>query len=340
MNITFFETEEWEEQRIKKFLKKNSVFKKHKIKFYREKLNSDTLSLAKNSDIISTFIYSRINKEILKELKNLKFIATRSTGFDHIDVEECKKNKILVSNVPSYGSVTVAEHTFALILAYSRKIVQSAERTKRGDFSIQGLRGFDLQGKTIGVIGTGRIGKEVIRIANGFGMNILAYDKFKDLDYAKKMNFKYVPLNKLLSLSDIITLHLPYSKETHHIINEKNMAKVKKGALLVNTARGALIETKALAKALTNKILGGICLDVLEEETIIKEEHELLSREFTQKQLATALQNLFLLAKDNVIITPHNAFNSEEAVNKIIETTLENIECFIKNKAKNLVILS
>ncbi|MGB9748564.1 MAG: NAD(P)-dependent oxidoreductase [Candidatus Woesearchaeota archaeon] len=337
MNITFFETEEWEEKRIKEFIKKSSVLKKHRIRFYREKINSDIIGLAKNCEIISTFIYSKISKDVLKELKNLKFIATRSTGFDHIDVEECKKNNVLVSNVPSYGSVTVAEHTFALILAYSRKIVQSVERTKRGDFSIQNLRGFDLQGKTIGVIGTGRIGKEVIRIANGFGMNILAYDKFKDLNYAKKMNFKYVSLNQLLGSSDIITLHLPYSKDTHHIINEKNIEKVKKGALLVNTARGALIETRALAKALTNKILGGVCLDVLEEETIIKEEHELLSHEFTQKQLATALQNLFLLAKDNVIITPHNAFNSEEAVNKIIETTLENIECFIKKKPQNLV---
>jgi D-lactate dehydrogenase len=151
------------------------------------------------------------------------------------------------------------------------------------------------------------------------------------------MNFKYVPLNKLLSSSDIITLHLPYNNETHHIINEKNIGKIKKGALLVNTARGALIETRALAKALTNKLLGGVCLDVLEEEAIIKEENELLTQDFTQKQLATALQNLFLIAKDNVIITPHNAFNSEEAVNKIIETTFENIAGFINKNPKNIV---
>jgi len=337
MKIAFFETEEWEEQRMKEFIKKNPVLKKQRILFYKDKITPETAILAKDCEIISTFIYSKINKETLKELKNLKFIATRSTGFDHIDIDECKKNRIVVSNVPSYGSVTVAEHTFALILAYSRKIIQSVERTKRGDFSIQGLRGFDLQGKTIGVIGTGRIGKEVIRIANGFGMKILAYDKFKDLNYAKNMNFKYVPLNKLLSSSDIITLHLPYNNETHHIINEKNIGKIKKGALLVNTARGALIETRALAKALTNKILGGVCLDVLEEEAIIKEENELLTQDFTQKQLATALQNLFLIAKDNVIITPHNAFNSEEAVNKIIETTFENIAGFINKNPKNIV---
>ncbi|MEM2121288.1 MAG: NAD(P)-dependent oxidoreductase [Candidatus Woesearchaeota archaeon] len=337
MKISFFETEDWEAQKIKELISKNPVLKKHNIKIYKEKLTAKNVHLAKEDDVISVFIYSKISKEILKEMKNLKFIATRSTGFDHIDVEECKKNKILVSNVPAYGSVTVAEHTFALILAYSRKIIQSVERTKKGDFSINGLRGFDLYGKTIGVIGTGRIGREVIRIARGFGMNILAYDKFKDLEYAKKMNFKYVSLKKLLSSCDIITLHLPYSKETHHIINKKNIMNIKRGALLVNTARGALVETEAIAKALSNKILGGVCLDVLEEEAIIKEEHELLSQEFTQKQLATALQNLFLLSKDNVIITPHNAFNSEEAVNKIIETTIENIINFINKKPQNLV---
>ncbi|MEK6857224.1 MAG: NAD(P)-dependent oxidoreductase, partial [Nanoarchaeota archaeon] len=259
-------------------------------------------------------------------------------GFDHINLKDCNKRKILVSNVPAYGDNTVAEHAFALILAISRRIVESVERTRKGSFSFEGLRGFDLKGKTIGVIGTGRIGRCVVQMAKGFGMNVLATDKFPNKEFAKQMNFKYVPLNNLLSNSDVITLHAPYSKETHHLINMNNVKKIKKGAVLINTARGGLVETHALLYALDNEILIAAGLDVLEEECEIKEEKQLLSKIYQRScNIATLLEEHMLLEHDNVLITPHNAFNSKEAIQRILDTTLENVKGFVNKKAVNLV---
>src|SRR3989344_1105581 len=266
MKIAFFEIEDWEKEylRIK--------IKNQKLIFLKEVLDEKTTDLVKDADIISIFIYSKINKEILNKLKKAKAIITMSTGFDHIDIKECNKRKILVLNVPYYGENTVAEHTFALILALSRKIHKSYERTVRGNFSLEGLRGFDLKGKTIGIIGLGHIGKHVARISNGFEMNILAYDVNRDINFAKKFKIRYVDFNTLLKNSDIITLHCPYNKSTHHLLNNKNIKFVKKGDLIINTARGGNIETKALVSALAKGHLGGAALDVLEEESIIKEE--------------------------------------------------------------------
>jgi len=258
--VAFFELEKWEENYIKANLKDV------KLKFFRSYLNERNVKKIKDFDISASFIYSNIDKKILDKLPKLKLITTMSTGYDHIDLDECKKRGIVVCNVPTYGENTVAEHTFALILALSRRIIDSVNRTRRGDFSLEGLIGFDLKGKTIGIVGCGNIGKHVARIAKGFEMKILVYDICKDMKLAKKIGFKYSSFKNLLKNSDIISLHAPLLPATKQMINLKNIRLIKKGAILVNTARGQLVDGAAIIKALNKGILSGAALDVLEEE--------------------------------------------------------------------------
>ncbi len=328
--IAFFEIEKFEEPIVKKQMRA------HQLQFFEKPIASYDLAKIRDADALAVFIYSEITKNVLSKLPKLRFIATMSTGFDHIDMEACKKRGITVSNVPSYGENTVAEHTFALILALSRHLIPSVERTRRGNFALDGLRGFDLKGKTIGVIGTGHIGMHVLRMANGFEMKMLAYDINKDAKAAKTLGFKYVSFDALLKNSDIVTLHCPYNQHTHHLINGQNIRKMKKGAYLINTARGGLVETEALLKAITEGKLAGAGLDVIEEESAIKEEKQLLSRHFSAN-IRTALENHILLDQENVIITPHNAFNSEEALGRILSVTLDNITSYFKKKPVNVV---
>lgn len=329
MKIAFFEIEKWEEEYIKKKLAN------HRLLFFEKELTEKKVNDLKDCDVICIFIYSSITKEILDKLPKLKVICTMSTGFDHINLEECKKRNIIVYNVPYYGENTVAEHTFALILALSRKIVDSVEKARSDDFSLKGLRGFDLKGKTLGVIGPGHIGQHVIRMANGFEMNVIAYAKKKDNKLAKQLGFRYTTLDNLLKNSDIITIHCPLNKETEHTISMKNINLIKKGAYLINTARGGIIETKALVYALNNGILSGAGLDVLEGENYIKEEKQLLHKKFAKNcDWNIFVENHMLLKDKNVIITPHNAFNSKEALLRIVDTTLENINNYIKKEKK------
>lgn len=332
MKITFFEIEDWEKEYLKNQLKS------FEVSFFSEKLSLDNANLAKDADVISIFINSEINKDILSKLPKVKMITTRSTGFDHIDLTACKEKCIEVCMVPHYGDNTVAEHAFALMLDLSRKIHQSIKSVKEEGFSIKGLTGFDLRGKTIGIVGTGRIGSHSARIAKGFEMNVLAYDVYPDKKLAKELGFTYVTLEELLKNSDIITLHTPYNEQTHHLINASNINLIKHGAYIINTARGGLIETDALVNALQDGILAGAGLDVLEEEDVIKEESQFLSKEFSEKHnLKTVLEDHILMERDNVIITPHNAFNSKEALQRILETTVENIVAFAKEKPINTV---
>lgn len=320
MNITIFDLKPWEKELFA------SGLKKHRVTYFTKPAQEIHLKPLIKTEVLSCFITSKIDKNVLDKLPNLKLIATRSTGFDHIDMIETKKRGIKVMNVPSYGENTVAEHTFALILTLSRKIHQSYIRSKKNDFSIEGLMGFDLCGKTIGVIGCGKIGSHVIRIAKGFEMNVITYDPYKDKKIAQKLGFKYVSLSNLLKQADIISLHVPLCSETKHLINWKNINQIKKGALLINTARGGLVDTDALIKALDTHRLQGAALDVLEEENLIMEDIHLLRhnhKDYTR--FKKIIKNHRLLKRDNVIFTPHIAFFSQEAVDRITKTSMKNI---------------
>lgn len=335
MRIAFFEVDKFEEKIIKKEFKK-AYLKGFDFEIIKEPLNFRTIKRVHKNDIVSVFIYSKLDKKLIGELKkkNVNFIATRSTGFNHIDLKACKKAGITVSNVPCYGAVTVAEYTFALMLSISRKIIEAQRRVKKGDFSLEGLRGFDLQGKTLGVIGTGRIGREVVRIAKGFEMNVLCFDAYINKEVEKEA--KYVKLEELLKKSDIITLHLPLFKSTYHILNKDNIPLIKKGAVLINTARGELIETEALINALDSGRISYAGLDVLEGEKALKS-YEELENVKDAEQLRKSLKSLHLIKRDNVIVTGHNAFNTNEAIERIVKTTINNIISYVKGKPENTI---
>ena len=322
MKIAFLELHDWEENYLRE-----RIDPRHKI----------VATLVPDAEVVSPFIYTKMTAEVLTKLPKLKLIATRSTGFDHIDVAECAKRGVTVCNVPFYGENTVAEHTFALILALSRKVHEAFVRVRAGNFSLDGLRGFDLKDKTIGVVGAGHIGLHVIRIARGFGMKVVAFDVRRDHFLAEVLGFDYADLDSLLGRSDIITLHAPYNKHTHHLINRDNVSKIKRGAILINTARGGLIDTEALLTALDKGILAGAGLDVLEGEESIYEESALLGDAVNPEKLRIAIQNHVILKKPNVVFTPHNAFNSQEALERILDTTADNIQSFVAGQSKNVV---
>jgi D-lactate dehydrogenase len=277
-------------------------------------------------DIAGIFMDSKVDEETMVALPDLKFLATLSTGFDHIDLAATAARGIPVSNVPAYGENTVAEFAFALLLSLSRKVGESRDRIRvEKKFTNDGLTGFDLAGKTLGVIGTGRIGKHAIRMAKGFAMKIIAYDVYHDDAFALEMGFEYVSLEELLAQSDAMTIHCPYLPSTHHLINQGNIGLIKKGAYLINTARGAIVETAALVASLKSGTLAGAGIDVLEEEAAMKAGDMTIDQE--------------LIAMPNVIVTPHNAFNTKEAYFRILDTTVDNIVAFVNGAPINEVKL-
>ncbi|MCL5436653.1 MAG: hydroxyacid dehydrogenase [Candidatus Dependentiae bacterium] len=292
-----------------------------------------------DTEILCPFVGSKIDDAVLGHCPHLRLIATRSTGFDHIDRAACRTRGITVVNVPRYGESTVAEFTFGLLLTLTRKLYDGIRRVKEeGRFCCEGLQGTDLKGKTIGVVGTGSIGTHVAKIAGAFGMTVVAYDTHQKQDLIERYGVRYLPLDELLRTADIITLHVPYLPATHHLINRTNLATVKKGALLVNTARGAIVETEGLVWALQQGVLGGAALDVLEEEgCIVSEVETLLARHPREAELRTMLADHALMRMSNVVITPHNAFNSIEAIERIVGTTLENIKAFVAGSPVNVV---
>ncbi len=306
--------------------------------FHKEPLSEQNIQLAENANVISVHVASKISHSVLHALPHLQFIAARTTGYDNIDVEAAKKAHIVVSNVPRYGENTVAEYTFMLLLALSRKILPSIEQSKSGKIDHTILTGFDLSGKTLGVIGTGSIGQHVIRIANGFSMPVVAYDPFPNKNLENDYNLRYVSLQELFGSADIITLHAPYTGENKHLVNSQAFASMKKGAILINTSRGELVDTKALVAVLASGKLGGAGLDVVEGENLLllDEESELLHRK-NLRGFNYAVEQMMLEKMPNVIITPHNAFNSKEAIERINSTTLENISNFFKQMPTNTV---
>lgn len=329
MKIAFFEIEDWEAEYITNNLQRTTY---NKVEFFKQKLNKDNLPSQNDFDAISVFVGSDVKKEVIDNFPNLKLITTRSTGFDHIDLQTAREKNIKTAYVPGYGDNTVAEFAFGLLLNLSRKIYEAFDKIReRADFSFDGLQGFDLNGKTIGVVGTGRIGRYSIKIAKGFGMNVIAYDVFQNKELENELSFKYVSLDDLLANSDVITLHIPYSESNHHLINGINIAKMKKGAVLINTARGPLVETEALVKALNEGQIGGYGADVLEEEGIIKDERTFLLHGSPEgHNLKTVLASHVLIDMPNVIITPHNAFNTKEALQRILDTDIENIKSYLE----------
>lgn len=334
MKIGFFESRDQEEI---DFFKQN--LSGHEVFFLDAPLTSENLPDDKSLEIASVFVTSKIDRSVINALPNLKAVFVRATGFDNIDLGLCKQKNIVVSNVPAYGSHTVAEFTFALILNLTRKVYPAINRLKiERRFSFEGLQGLDLFGKTLGVLGTGKIGSNVIKIAQDFGMNILAFDAYPNQTLADELHFKYLPLEEVLLLSDIVTLHVPYNKETHHLLNSTNLPLMKKGSYLINTARGALIETDALCKVLTSGQLAGAGLDVLEEEDELKEEAELLSKSaIPQDKYKDILEDHLLINLPQVLVTPHMAFFTKEAVASIRQTTLDNLNAFIKGSPQNQV---
>ncbi len=328
MKIVFYECESWEQEYFTEQLAG------HELVFVEESIEQRVV----DGDVLVPFIYSEVSRAVIEQMPSLQLVATRSTGFDHVDVAACKERGVTVCNVPFYGENTVAEHTFALLLAISRQVVSSVKRVRAGSFDARGLEGFDLKDKVLGVIGTGHIGQHVIRIARGFGMRVVAYDPFPNYDVERELGFTYMGLDDLLSRSDVVTLHCPYNEHTHHLLDHDNIHKVKEGAVLLNTARGGLVNSEALLAALQEGRLSAAGLDVLEEEGHIKEERQILSREWrAHTDLHKLLVGHVLIHLPNVLVTPHNAFNSREALTRILDTTIKNVESFVAGEATNVV---
>lgn len=337
MAIGFFGIKERDEEMIREALKLEGVT--DEARFVADPVSPEHIPIDKDLEVLSVFVNSKVTKEVIAKLAHTKMIVTRSTGYDHIDLAAAKEKGIIVTNVPSYGEHTVAEFAFALLLTLSRKMYPAITRVKtQGAFQYDGLEGFDLHGKTIGIVGTGRIGRHAIAMAKGFSMNVIAYDPRPDHQYADENGFIYVDLPDLAERSDIITLHVPYLKETHHLVNREFVSRMKRGAILINTARGGVVDTEAMIEGLRSGQIGGAGLDVLEEEGGVQDE---ISFMFTghpsEQSLRTVLANHILMELPNVVITPHNAFNTLEARKRIFRTTAGNIKAYFHQKPINVV---
>ena len=316
IKIAFFDAKPFE---IDFFNKVNKDFA-FKIMYFNNRLTRETASLAQGYDAICVFVNDTVSKEIIESFcqNKVRLIALRGAGYNNVDLQAAFQN-IHVVRVPAYSPHAAAEHAVALMLALNRKIHKAYFRTRDNNFTLNGLLGFDMYKKTAGVIGTGQIGKAAIEILKGFGMRVLAYDVFQDKEYQKKTGFDYVDLDTLFKESDIISLHCPLTKETYHLINETNIAKMKTGVMIINTGRGMLIDSKALIDGLKTGKVGFAGLDVYEEES------EYFFEDFSNKVITDDVLAR-LLSFSNVLITAHQGFFTQEALHNIAETTLTNIQ--------------
>lgn len=319
MRITFFDTHPYDRE---VFMKANDRFG-HDLVFLEPRLNADTASLAKGFTSICSFVHDRLDREALSILTQggVRLIALRCTGFNHVDLAAVREFNLKVVRVPSYSPHAVAEHTVALVLTLNRKIHRAYTRVREGNFSLEGLIGFDLFGKTIGLIGLGKIGRVVANIFHGFGCGILAHDLKPDPSLISQTGLRYVELPELYKDSDVICLHLPLTNETLHLIDEKAIAQMKPGVMLINTGRGGLIDTQALIQGLKTGRIGSAGLDVYEEE------EDVFSRDLSEQVLQDD-QLARLLTFPNVVITAHQGYFTREALRDIAQTTLENISAF------------
>ncbi|MGD0284631.1 MAG: 2,3-bisphosphoglycerate-dependent phosphoglycerate mutase [Candidatus Saccharimonadales bacterium] len=310
----------------------------HHWEFVTDKLGIDNCN--SETEVVSVFITSDVNREVIAAMPKLKLIACRSTGFDNVDLDAAQERGVTVVNVPTYGENTVAEYAFTLLLALQRKL-PDVLKTENDQFTAKDLMGRDLQGKIFGVVGTGHIGQKALKIANGFGMESLAYDSFQKPELQTEYNFKYVELDELLKQADIVSIHLPYLPATHHIMSRENLSKMKPGAILVNTARGELVDTQALTDLLCNGQLGGACIDVIEGEALLnyhEEEALLRSDTLPEDVLRHSIEISVLEKMPNVIISPHNAFNTVEAIQRINQTSAQNIIDYWYGNMPNKVV--
>ena len=315
--IAFFDAKDYD---------KNSFIRSNKddrfeINYFDTRLTEDTCRLAEGSDVVCVFVNDDVNRKVIDTLvsMNVKLIALRCAGYNNVDVEYAYE-KIHIVRVPAYSPYAVAEHAMALLLTSIRRIHKAYIRTKDFNFSLNGLTGFDLHGKTVGIIGTGKIGRIFIDICKGFGMNVIAYDKFP----AEGSDINYVSLSEIWEKSDIISFHCPLTDENRHMVNAESIARMKKGVVLINTSRGALIDTEALVEGIKQRQIGAACLDVYEEESNVFF-HDYSNHIVDDDTLAR------LISMPNVIVTSHQAFLTEEALSNIADTTLENVEEFFEN---------
>ena len=282
-----------------------------------------------NADVISVFTLSKLDKQVLQKFKNLKLILTRSVGYSHIDLDYCNSKNIIVANTPHYGDYTVAEFSFGLLLSLVRRIGYGQHELKQGDMYPETF-GMELYNKTIGIIGTGAIGSKSIKIAKGFSMNVLCYDINQNEDLEKEYNAKYVDLDTLCKFSDIIMLHAPLTSHNYHMIDEEKISLMKDTAVIVNTARGELIDTESLYNALIDKKIQGAALDVFEFEETISNKRP--TEKINFKNLRISLINNKLLNLPNVVATPHIAYDTKEAINRILQKTTKSLNEFLLGK--------
>ncbi len=331
--ITIYDTSELDKRQLTAGLEETD----HRYNFVEDKISLDNLD--PESEIISVFVSSTVTREMIERLPKLTLICCRSTGYNNIDLEAAKERNITVVNVPTYGDVTVAEYAFTMLLALTRKLEEVLE-AENEPFEAKELSGHDLSGKTFGVIGTGRIGQKALKIANGFSMRTIACDAFPNDALTSELNFAYVSLEELLAQADIISLHVPYNPDTHHLMNRQRLESMKSGAILINTARGALVDTRALVELLDNGHLGGAALDVVEGEKLLDYEEQMAliaSGETEEDTLRHSVEISALKKMPNVIISPHNAYNTIEAIGRINGTTVRNIIGFYNGDIPNKV---
>ena len=293
-----------------------------------------------NAEVISVFVDSVVTQEIMKRMPKLKLIATRSSGVNHIDLDYAKQRNITVVNVPNFGENTVAEHTFALLLMLARKLPDTINSVKDGSYSPAQHIGIDLIGKTIGIIGMGKIGGFMASISKGFQMDVLAYDISPKPDLAEKLGFKYTDMISLLERSDIVSLHIPLSPESYHLINPKTIQHMKRGVILLNTARGELVDNRALVRALASGHIAGAGLDTIEGEKFLKTSSiigNLVEKAAAPESYLHTAEAMALLRMKNVVITPHSAYNTIKAISRINTCTTKNIIDFWYGNTPNKV---
>ncbi len=315
MKLAFFDAKQYDKPSFDYYAEQVGM----KVKYFETKLNEDTAELANGYDAVCVFVNDTINAAVIDRLCELgvRTVALRCAGFNNVDMKYAC-GKLHVVHVPAYSPYAVAEHAMALLLTSIRRIHKAYIRSRDFNFSLQGLTGFDLHGKTVGVIGTGRIGRAFIDICRGFGMTVLAYDKFPAPGLDNGDTVQYVSLQELFTRSDIISLHCPLTEDTYHIIDEQSLASCKRGMVLINTSRGALVDAEALLSGIKSRHVGAACLDVYEEESDL----------FFEDNSGHILEDdtlARLISMPNVIVTSHQAFLTAEALENIAETTVQNI---------------